>query len=91
MDKSFWTAIQPIAAQGARDGLRLIGASLLTHGAIANGAGVEAFVGAGMTLAGLFWGWFTTSGYLEVGGLLKKVTGKTTMAAAVDSAKGIVK
>lgn len=89
MDKTFWTAIQPIAAQGARDGLRLVGTALLTHGVITDGAGVQAFIGAGMTLAGLFWGWWTTSGYLQVGDLLKKLTAAKTPAEAVDTAKAM--
>jgi hypothetical protein len=86
---AIFTAIKPIAAQGARDGLRLIGMGLATHGFVQNGAGVEAFVGAGMTLAGLFWGWFTTSGYLQVAGLLKKITAQRTQANAVEAAKAL--
>src|SRR6185312_4811419 len=86
---SIFTAVKPIAAQGARDGLRLVGMGLATHGFVQNGAGVEAFVGAGMTLAGLFWGWFTTSGYLQVGALLKKVTAQHTQANAVEAAKAL--
>lgn len=86
---AIFTAVKPIAAQGARDGLRLIGMGLATHGFVQNGAGVEAFVGAGMTLAGLFWGWFTTSGYLQVGALLKKITAQHTQANAVEAAKAL--
>jgi hypothetical protein len=86
---AIFTAVKPIAAQGARDGLRLIGMGLATHGFVQNGAGVEAFIGAGMTLAGLFWGWFTTVGYLKVGALLKKVTAQRTQANAVEAAKAL--
>lgn len=86
-----WTAIfnalKPILAQGTRDGLRLIGMGLATHGFIQNGAGTEAFVGAGMTLAGLFWGWFTTVGYLRIGGLMQKLTATKTPSDAVKAAQ----
>lgn len=82
-----FTAMKPILAQATRDGLRIIGMGLATHGFIQNGAGTEAFVGAGMTLAGLFWGWFTTSGYLKVGALLKKLTAQKTQADAVSAAQ----
>lgn len=87
MDKTFWMAIQPIASQAARDVLRTVGTALAAHGYITNGAGTEAFIGAGMTLAGLFWGWFTTSGYLQLAGLLKKLTATKTQAAAVTAAQ----
>lgn len=88
MDKTFWTAIQPIASQAARDVLRTVGVFLAAHGYITNGSvGTEAFIGAGMTLAGLFWGWFTTSGYLQLAGLLKKLTATKTQAAAVTAAQ----
>lgn len=88
MDKGFWTAVQPLLAQGARDFLRTVGTALAAHGYITNGgAGVEAFIGAGMTIAGLFWGWWTTSGYIQVGGLLKKLTATHTASAAVEVAK----
>jgi hypothetical protein len=87
MNPSMWTAIQPILAQAARDFLRTVGMFLAAHGYITNGgAGVEAFIGAGMTLAGLFWGWFTTSGYLQLAGLLKKLTATKTPADAVKAA-----
>ena len=83
-----WTVIQPIAAQAARDFLRTLGVGLAAHGYITNGgAGVEAFVGAGMTLAGICWGWWTTSGYLEAGALLKKRTATKTAGDAVKAAQ----
>lgn len=87
MNPTIWTAIKPIASQAARDFLRTVGTALAAHGYITGGAGTEAFVGAGMTLAGLFWGWFTTSGYLQLAGLLKKLTATKTQAAAVEVAK----
>lgn len=87
MDKGIWIALQPMLSQGARDVLRTVGAGLLAHGYITDGAGVQAFIGAGMTLAGLFWGWWTTSGYLQAGALLKKLTATHTAAAAVEVAK----
>lgn len=83
---AIFTAMKPILAQGTRDGLRLIGMGLATHGFIESGAGTEAFIGAGMTLAGLFWGWFTTKGYLQVGALLQKVTATKTSGDAVKAA-----
>ena len=89
MDKNFWNAVQPILAQFARDGLRTVGAGLLTHGYLANGAGVESFVGAGMTLAGLFWGWWMTSGYLQAGALLQKLTASKTHTEAVEKAEAL--
>ena len=84
---SIFTAVKPILAQGTRDGLRLIGMGLATHGFVQSGPGVEAFVGAGMTLAGLFWGWFTTSGYIQAGALLKKLTAQHTVEKAVTAAQ----
>lgn len=81
-----WNFIKPILAQGLRDVLRTIGAGLLAHGAIQNGAGVEAFVGAGMTLGGLAWGWWTTTGYLQVSAAIKRVTAKPDEAQAVKTA-----
>jgi hypothetical protein len=87
MNQATWDLMKPIAAQGLRDALRIVGMYFLTHGAIQNGAGVEAFIGAGMTMGGLFWGWFTTTGYLKVAGLLKKLTDTKTQAAAVAVAK----
>jgi hypothetical protein len=88
MNPSIWTAIQPILSQAARDFLRTVGMFLAAHGYITNGgAGVEAFIGAGMTLAGLFWGWFTTVGYLQLAGLLKKLTATKTTTDAVKGAQ----
>src|SRR6185312_317014 len=84
---AIFTAIKPIASQAARDGLRIIGTLLATHGFLQNGAGTEAFIGAGMTLAGLFWGWFTTSGYIQAGALLKKLTAQHTVEKAVTAAQ----
>lgn len=90
MNPSVWTALQPILAQGARDVLRIVGTYLAAHGLIVNGsAGVETFIGAGMALAGLFWGWWTTSGYLQVAGLLKKLTNTSVPADAVKAAKAL--
>jgi hypothetical protein len=88
MDKSTWIALQPFLAQGARDLLRTVGTALAAHGYITTGGvGVEAFIGAGMTLAGLFWGWWTTSGYLQAGALLKKLTATKTAGDAVKAAQ----
>lgn len=83
-----WDLIKPIAAQGARDFLRTVGMALAAHGYITNGSpGVEAFIGAGMTLCGLFWGWFTTVGYVQLGNLMKKITATRTHADAVKAAE----
>lgn len=81
-----WDFIKPILAQALRDLLRTVGAAALAHGLLQNGAGVEAFVGAGMTLGGLFWGWFTTKGYLQVISAIKRVTAKEDVQAAVKTA-----
>ena len=90
MNPSIWIAMQPILAQGARDVLRTVGMFLATHGLITTGpTGVEAFVGAGMTLAGLIWGWWTTSGYLQVAALLKKLTAAHTTSHAVTLAQAL--
>lgn len=87
---TIWTSLQPILAQAARDFLRTVGTALAAHGYITNGgAGVEAFIGAGMTIAGLFWGWWTTSGYIQVGALLKKLTATKTPAEAVQTAQAM--
>lgn len=87
MNPSVWTAIKPIAAQAARDFLRTVGTYLAAKGLIQGDAGVATFIGAGLALAGLFWGWFTTSGYLQLADLLKKLTATHTPAAAVEVAK----
>lgn len=88
MNPSVWTALQPILAQGARDVLRIVGTYLAAHGIIVNGsAGVETFIGAGMALAGLLWGWWTTSGYMQVGALLQKLTAQPKAADAVKAAQ----
>lgn len=88
MNQSTWDLLKPIAAQAARDFLRTVGMALAAHGYITNGsAGTEAFIGAGMTLAGLFWGWFTTVGYVKVAGLIKKLTAAKTPADAVAAAQ----
>lgn len=81
--------LKPILAQAVRDGLRTIGMGLATHGFIQNGAGVESFVGAGMTLAGLVWGWWTTTGHVQAATLLKKLTDTKTAAGAVAVAQAM--
>lgn len=79
--------LKPILAQAARDILRTIGTGLLAHGVIQNGAGVEAFVGAGMTMCGLAWGWWITTGHVQAAAMLKKLTDTKTETAAVAVAK----
>lgn len=82
-----WDFVKPIAAQFLRDFLRTVGMALLSHGAIKDGAGVEAFVGAGMTFGGLVWGWWTTTGHVQAEGLLKKLTAAKTTQDAVKAAQ----
>lgn len=86
MNPTIWTAIKPIASQAARDLLRTVGMYLAAKGFIQGDAAVTTFIGAGMTLAGLFWGWFTTVGYFKVMGLLKKLTAQHTSGDAVKAA-----
>lgn len=87
MNQATWDLMKPILAQALRDFLRTVGVALAARGFIQGDAGVTTFVGAGMALAGLFWGWFTTTGYLKVATLLKKLTDTKTQAAAVVVAK----
>jgi hypothetical protein len=87
MDQTTWSALQPLVAQGARDVLRTAGMYLLARGIITDEAQVTAFIGAGMTLGGIAWGWWTTGGYIIADSLLKKLTAKHTSAAAVVAAK----
>src|SRR5579859_2899932 len=79
--------LKPILAQVARDGLRTIGTALMSYGVIKDGAGLNAFIGAGMTIAGILWGWWTTSGQLQVEALLKKMTATSTPANAIIAAQ----
>jgi len=82
-----WELFKPWLAQAARDGLRTVGTALMSYGVIKDGAGLNAFVGAGMTLAGLGWGWWTTGGAQQMAGLLKKLTATATHADAVKVAE----
>lgn len=88
---ALFNLMKPIAAQAARDVLRTAGVFLLAHGVLQNDAGTTAFIGAGMTIAGLIWGWFTTSGYIQLTGLLKKLTATHTPKAAVTAATALPK
>lgn len=81
--------LKPILAQAVRDGLRVCGTWLMTYGVIKDGAGLNAFVGAGMTLAGLVWGWWITTGHVQAATLLKKLTDTKTETAAVAVAKAM--
>lgn len=89
MNESTWDIVKPIAAQAARDFLRTVGMYLAAKGMIQGDAGVATFIGAGMSLAGLFWGWFTTKGYMQVGDLLKKLTATKTPADAISTAQAL--
>jgi hypothetical protein len=82
-----WEIIKPWAAQAARDFLRTVGTGLMSYGVIKDGAGLNAFIGAGMTLAGLFWGWWTTGGAQQMARLLKKLTSTVTQKAAITAAQ----
>lgn len=79
--------IAPWLSQAARDVLRTLGTYLVAKGVIQNNADLTAFIGAGMTIVGIFWGWFTTSGYLQLAGLLKKITNTSSHADAVKAAE----
>lgn len=81
--------LKPILAQAVRDGLRVCGTWLMTYGVIKDGAGLNAFIGAGMTLAGLVWGWWITTGHVQAATLLKKLTDTKTETAAVAVAKAM--
>lgn len=89
MNQETWNLVKPILAQAARDVLRTVGMYLAAKGFIQGDAGVAAFIGAGMTLAGLFWGWFTTKGYLQIGALVKKLTATKNLADAISTAKAL--
>ncbi len=80
-----WDFLKPILAQALRDVLRTAGTILMSHGFIQNGAGVEAFVGAGMTLGGLVWGWWTTSGYMQASELIRKMTTPPAAGIRIDA------
>ena len=82
-----WELFKPWLAQATRDGLRTLGTTLMTYGVIKDGAGLNAFVGAGMTLAGIVWGWWTTGGAQQMSGLLKKLTATATHSDAVKAAE----
>jgi hypothetical protein len=81
--------LKPILAQAARDGLRTLGTALMSYGVIKDGAGLNAFIGAGMTLAGILWGWWTTSGQLQAEALLKKMTASHSTVEAVEKAQAL--
>ena len=84
-----WTIITPWVAQGFRDLLRtVVGPWLIAHGVL-NGSNETTFLGALITIGGVLWGWWTTSGYIQFGDLLKKLTATKTHADAVDTAKAL--
>jgi hypothetical protein len=84
-----WTMITPWVGQAFRDVLRSIVGPWLTANGVINGSNSQAFIGALLTIGGVLWGWWTTSGANEVGNLLKKLTATTTHAQAVDTAKAM--
>ena len=82
-----WDLVKPWASKIARNGLQTIGAGLASHGYIQGGAGTEAFIGAGMTLAGLFWDWWVKVGADQTAALLKKLTAQATHKDAIKAAE----
>jgi len=82
-----WDLIKPWASKVARNGLQVIGTALASRGYIQNGVGTDAFIGAGMTLAGLFWDWWVKAGAEQTAALLKKLTDTVTHKDAVKAAQ----
>ena len=87
-DQTFLEMIKPWLAQAARDGLRIAGVYLLSKHIIQGGdAGVEAFVAAGMTLAGFGWGWFTTIGMVKLQNFFKAMNTPAATPPAPEASK----
>jgi len=86
---NIWTMLGPWLAKFAKQGLQVLGAYLAANGFITSGAGTEAFVGAGMTLAGLFWDWWSTNGHIQAEALLKKLTATRKASDAITVAKAM--
>jgi hypothetical protein len=84
-----WTMIGPFLAKFAKQGLQGAGVYLAANGYITSGAGTEAFVGAAMTLLGLFWDWWSASGAIQAEALLKKLTATHKAADALAVAKAM--
>lgn len=82
-----WDAIKPIMVLIFTSALKIFGGVLMAHGWISGGAGMEAFMGAGMTAGGAFWSWWVQSGHLQAAAYLKKLTSTATQAAAIEVAK----
>lgn len=84
---NIWTTITPWVGQAFRDIIRsVVGPWLTAHGVL-NGSNEQAGLGAIITLGGIVWGWWLTSGSEEVGHLLQKMTAQHSHADAVEVAK----
>lgn len=84
---NIWTMITPWVGQAFRDIIRsVVGPWLTAHGVL-NGSNEQAGLGAIITLGGIVWGWWVTSGSEEVGKLLQKMTAQHSHADAVEVAK----
>ena len=82
-----WKAWEPLAAWAFRIVLNLVGAALVTHGIVSNGAGLETFLGMATSAGATFWSWWVTTGHLQAAKFLENVTQTATTAAAVEVAK----
>jgi hypothetical protein len=82
-----WNAVKPLATVLFTSGLKVVGASLVTHGVITAGAGLETFTGAAMAAGGALWSWWVESGNAQAAAWLKHLTETATQAAAVQVAK----
>ena len=81
-----WTIITPWISQAFRDLLRsVVGPWLIAHGVL-NGSNESTFLGALITIGGVLWGWWTTSGYKQTSDLLKKMTASHSHEEAVEKA-----
>lgn len=82
-----WNAVKPLANVLFTSGLKLAGASLVTHGIITGGAGLETFTGAGMAAGGALWQWWVERGNAQAAAWLAHLTDTATKAAAIEVAK----
>jgi hypothetical protein len=79
-------ALKPILGLAARHALTAIGGYLVSSGYLQS-SDTNAFIGAGMVLAGIVWSWWQKRGQAKVAELLKKVTARATTTDAVAMAK----
>lgn len=79
--------VKVLLGLAARHALTTIG-GMLAAGGYLQSSGISDFVGAGMVFAGIGWSWWDKKGRNQVAALLKKTTGKATLAEAITAAKG---